>query len=139
MQIFLQSIVSRAFKFLHFLPQILKCFCHFVSIHTRSWHLNGTRPVEVIVAQLMSKQLYGLFLHLRVIIWNKEVSGQRTSLSCDLGIEIEVVSTVITFTLYNMGINYSSTWRIHQISMFILNKEPLRNPFVHDHHCKGRL
>ncbi len=70
-----------------------------VRVHARSRDLDGTGPVEVVVAQGEGELLHSVFLQLGVIEGNVEVSRQNASLVGELGNQEEVVLEVRTLAL----------------------------------------
>lgn len=117
------------------LAEIHEELCDLVGVHARGWDLDGSGPVEVVVAQVIGQPLDDCLLKGRVIVGNIEVSGKDTTLSCCLGDKVEIVLRLRVLVLYNGLINQAPRGGILDSTLLILDEESLSDPLVDNDHC----
>ena len=66
-----------------------------MSIHTRSRHLDGTSPIEIVVTQIKGELLESFLRNRRFIQGNIEMSREDTSLSGELRNQVEIILILI--------------------------------------------
>ena len=90
------------------LAEVLEELCNLVGIHAGSRHLNGSRPVEVVVAQVEGELLNDPLLKRRIIEGDEVVSGEDATLSSLQRHNIEVVVCQSVFILDDVSVNEST-------------------------------
>ena len=68
--------------------------CDLVGVHAGRRDLDGSRPVEVVVAEVVGELLDGVLLEWGVVEGHVEVSGQHAALGGGLRHQVEVVLDV---------------------------------------------
>lgn len=110
-----------------------------VCVHARSGHLDRTRPVEVVVAQVEGQLLDHFLLQGGVVESNVEVGWQDTPLGCELGHQVEIILDVRVIILHDLVVNQAPRRWVLNGSIFTLNKEPLSDSLVDDDNSDVRL
>lgn len=105
-----------------------------VGVHARSWHFDGTSPVEIVVAEIKGELLNDVLLHGRVIVGDVEVSWQHASLGSVLRNKIEVVFHIRILVLNYLVVDAASGWWILEVSVLIFHEESLSDSLVHNDH-----
>ena len=100
-----------------------------MSIHAGGRHLDGSSPVEVVVAQVKSELLNHRLGKLAVVEGDIEVSGEDTALSCGLRDKVEVVLSLAVLVLHDLGVDQATRGWVHHTSA-VLQEESLSDPLV---------
>lgn len=109
---------------------------NFVRVHARSGHLDGTCPVEVVVAQSEGQLLDLNFRQVRLIEGHKEVSRTHASLSALHRHEEEIelsVRGLFSGDLDQLTIDDAAARRVLESVVVVHNEEGLDNPLIDDH------
>lgn len=120
----------------HLVAEVGEEVRNLVSIHAGSWHLDGTLPVEVVVAEVVGQLLEHLLVQLAVVEGAEEVSRHHASLGGELRNQIEVKLDVRVFSLHNVGVNDSSCIWVCEVTVSVLHKESLVDSLVHKNDCE---
>jgi hypothetical protein len=114
-------------------------FSNLVGIHAGSRNFDGTSPVVVVVTESKSQLFNGLLVEFGVIVLDKEMSRQHTTLSSLLGYQVEVKFDIRFLFFYHFGVDEASGDRVHNGSSFILHEESLVDPLVDNDDSESRF
>ena len=116
-------------------PDVHVELSNLVSVLARCRNLYCTCPVKVKVTQSVRQMLYICLWQIRVVLSHLEMSWQHTTLSCRCWCQEKIkLLTSLRMTFYQTFVDDATWWRIMQLASAVLNKETLRNSFVHYHH-----
>lgn len=118
-----------------------------VRVLARSWHLDGTGPVEVEVAQGERKLLQLDLLHGGLVKRHMEMGGKDAALVSTGGRheEIELLSVTVLIVVRGTGsldegaIDDATGGRVLQVALSVLDEEALRDALVHHDEGDARL
>lgn len=122
-----------------FLAEVHEELRDLVRVHAGRRHLDGSRPVEVVVAEVVGQPLNGCLLHHGVVEGDIEVSREHAALCRELRHEVEVVLLLGVLVLNDLAVNERPRGWVDELPPAVLDEEALRDALVHDDDRDGRL